>query len=73
MGPPVELRPPTERTRAKPVIPKPSQRARRGRAAGSKEERLPQRPVARSVVYRRAFEGVFGVYRSSLASLPAPG
>ncbi|CAB1102575.1 unnamed protein product [Ectocarpus sp. CCAP 1310/34] len=53
MSPPVEPRPPPERTRAEPVMPKP----RRGRAAGSMEERHPRRPVVRSVLYMRAFEG----------------
>ncbi|CAB1102408.1 unnamed protein product [Ectocarpus sp. CCAP 1310/34] len=60
MPPPVEPRPPPESTRAEPVMPKPSQRTRRGRAEGCTEERLSRRPAARSVVYRRAFEGGAG-------------
>ncbi|CAB1111464.1 unnamed protein product [Ectocarpus sp. CCAP 1310/34] len=60
MPPPVEPRPPPESTRAEPVMPKPNQRTRRGRAGGCTEERLSRRPAARSVVYRRAFEGGAG-------------
>ncbi|CAN0304107.1 unnamed protein product, partial [Ectocarpus sp. 4 AP-2014] len=60
--PPVAPQPKSEGARVGPVMPKPSQRIRRGRAEGCTEERLPRRPAARSVVYRRAFEGVFGVY-----------
>ncbi|CAM9849815.1 unnamed protein product [Ectocarpus sp. 4 AP-2014] len=66
MSPPVEPRPPPERTRAEPVMPKPSQRTRRGRAEGCTEERLSWRPAARSVVYRRAFEGGAGTGGGSM-------
>ena len=57
-SPPVSPQPKSEGARVRSVKPRP----RKGRAAGSMEERLPRRPAVRSVPYLRAFEGVFGVY-----------
>ncbi|CAN0260675.1 unnamed protein product [Ectocarpus sp. 4 AP-2014] len=52
--PPVAPQPKLEAAKVGSVKPRP----RRGRAAGNTEERLPRRPVVRSVLYRRGFGGV---------------
>ncbi|CAM9496678.1 unnamed protein product, partial [Scytosiphon promiscuus] len=52
-SPPVAPQPKSEGARVRSVKPRP----RRGRAAGSMEERLSRRPAVRSVLYLGAFEG----------------
>ncbi|CBJ30056.1 hypothetical protein Esi_0172_0039 [Ectocarpus siliculosus] len=58
--PPVAPRRELEGARLGSIKPRP----RRGPVAGRMEERLSRRPVTRSVVYRRAFEGLAFITRS---------